>query len=69
MKAKQILRQVVDETIGILDELYESCGEGDEFCAGLIYAHVSMLEKIQSILPRVSKYGLDFTIEDKYPLV
>lgn len=67
MTAERILRDVVSRSVSALSEL--ECGRDrrNEFCTGQIYAFTEILELIQSRLPDHKSFGLDFSVEERFP--
>ena len=68
--ARQTLLDLIDELKYILDDLQdrEYKGRLDMYGEGLKAAYVQMLEFIQQRWEEADSVGLDFDIEDEYPV-
>ena len=65
--ATETLKETVEEIRCILDEI-QTLEEMDDFIYGEKTAYVEYLEWLQELCGKSEEYGLDFDIEENYPL-
>ena len=65
--ATETLKETVEEIRGILDEI-QTMEETDDFVYGEKTAYVEYLEWLQELCGKSEEYGLDFDVEEVYPL-
>ena len=70
LNAEETLRLLIDFGLRTLDDLEKQDREGNmtDYQRGLKSVHVEYLEQIQKNWEKASEAGLDFDIEDTFPV-
>lgn len=66
--SEETLCFLIKQFIKNLDELYSEKPENKQFVRGEKYAYVECLEYIQEFWEKSEVNGLDFDVEERYPL-